>query len=1040
MLNFRTKLQKLIVNLFSSLAGSAILYPSRTLVLAVVATLLAAPGVLRLKLRTDGHALVPPSAPEVVYDKEIRDQFGIEDRLVVLIRSPHADGIFNPQTLQLVRELTADAQRLPGINPSNVMSLATEPSFRTRRASLVHQTMLEPPLRTAQELQQLREDLHGIQLYNGTFVSADAKSTVILVGIPSGADRTAIYRKALDIIAAKQPLPEDVAVTGAPVAESLLGLHILEDLGVPKALLGASTRTTAQEASRQTTSNFGKVRLILARRLGLVPLAALVMMVILLLSFRNVLAMLVPLPGLAATLLFVFGLMGWFGIPIYLTIAVMPVLLTATGVTNDIYVFSRYFSLLRERPRAGQVDLLRETFDKMASPVANTSLTTSAGFFSFAFSPLGPVRAFGICAGIGVLFGLACSFTVLPALLRLAKPEWFLRRRERMVATGEARDESQGQWRSAGYPVRSSTGAPQVPEKPGTVEPSNIAADWKVRAAEQRTPRSSALAGWFGRFGEWVVRRRGWVAAAALALTAITPLGLRRLVVQDSWTDGFAPDSEFSRATRSVNEQFYGMHLLFVSFDMPRSLKGEVPASAVTGDGIAFPAKLVGNPALIAGSAIAISAVNPSEIGGASNSQSKALQPKAGDAARSAPVPGRSNVELSFRPASPGAPARSVAAAPGDGRTPPPGTQALPSSNTVWRSHIEMVYGLGTNLAARIPRREMPTEVWQSFAQSRGVRFEVVIRNHVRPEVIRAIGELADFIRERRRFAVGGVLSPADYLSTTRFMSRPNDPAARVLPPDPAEIKLMWDFYGIALGQDRLHQIVDTNYWRSLTTVFLKDANFQDTARLMTDLRQYERERLARLGIKIGFAGDVAVSQSLIQGIVTTQLQSLFWSLLGIYLITSVLGGSWRWGLYCLLPSALAVLIKLAVMGWCGIPLGVATSMFAAMTLGIGVNCAIQLLESYGQARADGASLPQALNRAFVLTGPPALVNTVAVSLGFGVLMLSQVPANARLGLLLVVGLVNCFIASLLLLPLLLHWWPLKSETGRSSSPAARAT
>ena len=55
--------------------------------------------------------------------------------------------------------------------------------------------------------------------------------------------------------------------------------------------------------------------------------------------------------------------------------------------------------------------------------------------------------------------------------------------------------------------------------------------------------------------------------------------------------------------------------------------------------------------------------------------------------------------------------------------------------------------------------------------------------------------------------------------------------------------------------------------------------------------------------------------------------------------------------------------------------------------------------------------------------------------LGFGVLMLSQVPANARLGLLVVVGLVNCLVMSLLLLPVLLHWWPLKGlqESGHQS-------
>jgi predicted RND superfamily exporter protein len=48
---------------------------------------------------------------------------------------------------------------------------------------------------------------------------------------------------------------------------------------------------------------------------------------------------------------------------------------------------------------------------------------------------------------------------------------------------------------------------------------------------------------------------------------------------------------------------------------------------------------------------------------------------------------------------------------------------------------------------------------------------------------------------------------------------------------------------------------------------------------------------------------------------------------------------------------------------------------------------------------------------------------------GFGKLLLSPVPANARLGLLLVLGLVNCFFASRLLLPALLHWRLLNSKT-----------
>ena len=85
-------------------------------------------------------------------------------------------------------------------------------------------------------------------------------------------------------------------------------------------------------------------------------------MLVLLLCFRNVLAALLPLPGVAATMLLVFGLMGWLGVPIYLTTAVMPVLLTVISVTNDIYLFSRYFNLLREKTRRGPCNARRGNF------------------------------------------------------------------------------------------------------------------------------------------------------------------------------------------------------------------------------------------------------------------------------------------------------------------------------------------------------------------------------------------------------------------------------------------------------------------------------------------------------------------------------------------------------------------------------------------------------------------------------------------------------------------------------------------------------
>ena len=916
------------VGFFGSLSRYAIRHPKHVLLAAALVTLAAAPGVFRLKLRTDGQALISRDAPEVQYDKSIRAEFGIKDQIVVLIRSSQAGGIFNPSTVRLVRTLTAEFQQMPGVNPADVMSLATEPSFRLRPDPRVPQTLLEPPLTTPFELDQLREDLRKIQLYTGTLVAADGRSTVILLGAPDGGDNTRLYQRVLDVIAATPSSPDRISVTGAPVAEALFGIHILEDLGVPRGLLGTTTRPPPERDDRGLPTGPDGLRLFIVRRIGLLPVAIVVMMLVFFLSFRNVLAALLPLPGVAATLVFIFGLMGWLGVPIYLTTAVMPVLLTVLSVTNDIYLFSRYFSLLRERPDEHHVRLVEDTFDKLARPVACTSIAAVIGFLSFGFSPLPPVRAFGLFIGVGAIVGLALSLTVVPAFLTLLNPA-SLRPRHRH------------------------------PENAGL----------------------SRLATRFATAGQRVVTHRRWVIGGVLAAMALSVLGLRRLVIQDSWMNGFDPHSDFRRVTQSVNEQFDGVHLLFVCFDAPETLRGEIPSSNVVLGTILLPGQLLQDTASLPGS------------------------------------------PLSIFPA-----AERTAAGLDD-----------PAPRAAWHTHIEAVMRMGSNIVVRTPHRAADAAAVQALSASARLAFQVSGQSHLKPEIIRATRDLGAFIREHRQDAVGGVLSPADYLMTTRFMLQPDNPDARGMPGSVSETRLLWDFYQTAVGPHRLHQIVNADFSRSLTTVFLKDANFADTAKLMSDLRAYEREHLAPKGIRLGFAGDVALSQSLIRGIVSTQLQSLFWSLAGIFLATSALGGSLRWGLFCVLPSLLAVVIKLAVMGGAGIPLGVATSMFAAMTLGIGVNCAIHLLEGFSRAQAAGLSPDAALSRSLERTGPPALINTVAVSLGFGVLMLSEVPANFRLGLLLVLGLVNCFVVSLLLLPVLLHAWPLKNSR-RLNAPASPNT
>ncbi len=954
----------------------SIRHPRTTIAIGLACTLAAAPGMWRLKLRTDGHALIPRDAPAIRYDRAIREQFGTRDPIVVLIQAHHPDGIFNVRTLELVRDLTAEFQKMKmeGIREVNVTSLATESSDRVIPGTVKFQNLLDPFPTTAFELKRLRSDLEAIRLYTGTVASRDGNATAIFVGVPDGANRTELAQKIRDRIDARLSRasrssdgasPETVHVIGAPIAESLLGTQILDDLGVPDRLLGRhATSLTAQQSlvdSRKSKDESGRdidsssrfsifdFRLFIARHIGLVPITLVVMAGVFLISFRTPWAAALPLMEVGCCLIVTFGLIGWFDVPIYLTLAILPVILTVTSVTDEVHVFGRYrreiadcelrIADLEEDPATSapvlspqfairNADVVSDTMDQMWRPILQTAVTTAVGFLSFAMSPIKPVQAFGLWACIGSLFCMVWSMSVIPAQLVL------LGRKKLRIADCELRNGN------ATPPQHSSQSAIRNPQ--------------------------SAI---FERLGRTMLRRRYLALVVAGLLVAVAPLGLRQLRVQDSWIDGFSPNSPFRQATRLFNQQFLGTHILQVCVDAGRpGYSGDLLPPAVDGQFISLPADLVPDPAALIGYQIMLTRLRPIVV---------TTGPNAG--------------------------------------------QQLPVN---WLSWIIEAERKGDRLVLKTSmNRGLPGPALRLEAGDQ-MRYRLDANPFKTLAGMQRVAALESFIADQRDAKVGGVIGPAAFLTTTNFMAHARKESFRSIPTDdPEKIDFLWKQYVWIRGEERLRQVVDADFARGLITVYMNDANFLDTGRLLERIRAYEQAELKPHGISLGFAGDVAVSQTLIQAIVSTQVRSLLGSLVGIFLVTALLARSVGWGLYCMLPCCLGVLLNFAVMGWVGMPLGVATSMFAAVTLGIGVDYAIHLLERFQLARGRGLPVEACLVEAVTVTGPPVLIDTLAVSLGFGVMTLSLVPANARLGGLVVLNLITCLAATLLLLPALLGIW-----------------
>src|SRR6185503_14617930 len=114
----------------------------------------------------------------------------------------------------------------------------------------------------------------------------------------------------------------------------------------------------------------------------------------------------------------------------------------------------------------------------------------------------------------------------------------------------------------------------------------------KAEDEHESTPTEAA----FGRLALGVARYRWWVVGLTAIIAVLTPLGIHRLIIQDSWIEGFQPESEFRKSTTLVNSNFHGMHLLFVSFNTDLIVHGEVPTTALRWPELWLPGNFADHP------------------------------------------------------------------------------------------------------------------------------------------------------------------------------------------------------------------------------------------------------------------------------------------------------------------------------------------------------------------------------------------------------------------------------------------------------------
>ncbi len=220
----------------------------------------------------------------------------------------------------------------------------------------------------------------------------------------------------------------------------------------------------------------------------------------------------------------------------------------------------------------------------------------------------------------------------------------------------------------------------------------------------------------------------------------------------------------------------------------------------------------------------------------------------------------------------------------------------------------------------------------------------------------------------------------------------------------------------------QLLQLIGSNGISAKATIFVNRPNYQKSERLTEFVENVCNDLNSKYNSLSHISGDIPVALEVVQSIVINQMRSISWTILGIGILLLLTFPRGLAALIVMVPVASTAILVLAAMGYAGIPLGIATSMFASLTIGVGIDFALHFYHNYKHEREDGNDHNQAISKTFENTGQAIRWNALILLLGFLVLTFSVLKPDRDLGILLAAAIVTCYIMTLLTLPRLLKF------------------
>ena len=191
-------------------------------------------------------------------------------------------------------------------------------------------------------------------------------------------------------------------------------------------------------------------------------------------------------------------------------------------------------------------------------------------------------------------------------------------------------------------------------------------------------------------------------------------------------------------------------------------------------------------------------------------------------------------------------------------------------------------------------------------------------------------------------------------------------------------------------------------------------------------LNQYIREledvvdQLTGPTLEAEIIGENLMVNRAAESLMVAQVKALALLLGLIFVLMSIMFTSLKGGIIAMIPSVIPIALMFGLMGLLDIPLNPGTAMVAVIAVGIAIDGTIHLLARYNELCRRTSDFVGAVHQAVGEVAAPLIVSSVALALGFGVLLMSNFTVVAQFGALAAATMLISIVANLLITPIIM--------------------